>query len=93
MWVKSCFNLRGVLPSHNFLDGFLEGAEALDGTSLDALGIRIGRDTCYACAIRCKQVVKIEGTGKYDVRPEYGGRSTRGLGPWAPPAGSPTPTP
>lgn len=30
------FNLRGVLPSHNFLDGFLEGAEALDGTSLDA---------------------------------------------------------
>lgn len=27
------FNLRGVLPSHNFLDGYLEGAEALDGTS------------------------------------------------------------
>ncbi len=74
------FNLRGVLPSHNFLDGFLEGAEALDGTSLDALGIRIGRDTCYACAIRCKQVVKIEGTGKYDVRPEYGGPEYEGLG-------------
>jgi aldehyde:ferredoxin oxidoreductase len=74
------FNLRGVLPSHNFLDGFLEGAEALDGTSLDALGIRIGRDTCYACVIRCKQVVKIEGTGKYDVRPEYGGPEYEGLG-------------
>ena len=74
------FNLRGILPSHNFLDGFLEGAEALDGTSLDALGIRIGRDTCYACVIRCKQVVKIEGTGKYDVRPEYGGPEYEGLG-------------
>ena len=74
------FNLRGVLPSHNFLDGFLEGAEALDGTSLDAMGIRIGRDTCYACVIRCKQVVRIEGTGKYDVRPEYGGPEYEGLG-------------
>ncbi|AFV76675.1 aldehyde:ferredoxin oxidoreductase [Thermus oshimai JL-2] len=74
------FNLRGVLPSHNFLDGHLEGAEALDGTSLDALGIRIGRDTCYACAIRCKQVVRIEGTGRYDVRPEYGGPEYEGLG-------------
>lgn len=58
----------------------MEGAEALDGTSLDALGIRIGRDTCYACAIRCKQVVKIEGTGRYDVRPEYGGPEYEGLG-------------
>jgi aldehyde:ferredoxin oxidoreductase len=73
------FNLRGVLPSHNFLDGFLEGAEALDGTNLDATGIRIGRDTCYACVIRCKQVVRIEG-GKYEVRPEYGGPEYEGLG-------------
>lgn len=86
------FNLRGSSPATTSWMAF-GGAEALDGTSLDALGIRIGRDTCYACAIRCKQVVKIEGTGRYDVRPEYGGRSTRGLGLWAPPAGSPTPTP
>ncbi len=74
------FNIRGVLPSNNFRDGYLEGAEAIDGTNLDETGIRIGRATCYACVIRCKQVVRIENMGRYDTQPEYGGPEYEGLG-------------
>jgi len=33
---------------------------------------RVGRDTCYACTVRCKRVVEIT-EGKYKVDPHYGG--------------------
>jgi aldehyde:ferredoxin oxidoreductase len=33
---------------------------------------RLGRDTCYACTVRCKRVVEIT-EGKYKVDPHYGG--------------------
>jgi aldehyde:ferredoxin oxidoreductase len=31
-----------------------------------------GRDTCYACVVRCKRVVEIK-EGAYKVDPRYGG--------------------
>jgi len=33
---------------------------------------RLGRDTCYACTVRCKRVVEIT-EGPYKVDPHYGG--------------------
>ena len=46
-------------------DTVLRGAQ--DGTQL-----RDGRDTCYACTVRCKRVVEIT-EGAYKVDPHYGG--------------------
>ena len=33
--------------------------------------IRVGMDTCYACPVRCKKVVKVD--EPYPVDPAYGG--------------------
>jgi len=62
--------LTGNLPVHNFLDGeFPEvtkiGAEAIRDT------IRIKMESCYACPVRCKKVVKVD--DPYSVDPAYGG--------------------
>lgn len=61
----------GGLPTNNWVTGSFEGAEAIDGqTMVDT--ILTGRDTCYACAIRCKRVVEVtEGPFLVDLR--YGG--------------------
>ncbi len=61
----------GGLPTRNWDSGFFENALALDGTTM-AKSILKERDTCYACAIRCKRVVETEG-GAYEVDPQYGG--------------------
>jgi aldehyde:ferredoxin oxidoreductase len=55
--------------------------EAIDGTTMydtilrgvaDGKQDRLGRDTCYACTVRCKRVVEIA-EGSYKVDPHYGG--------------------
>ncbi len=72
------------LPTRNWDSGVmptLEAAEALSGERLYDELLRgaeqgrqdkDGRDTCYACIIRCKRVVESEWRNK-DVIPEYGG--------------------
>ncbi len=71
----------GGLPGLNFNSGVFEGWEAIDGPTMydtilrgatDDRQDRRGRDTCYACTIRCKRVVEIT-TGPYRVDPRYGG--------------------
>jgi aldehyde:ferredoxin oxidoreductase len=62
------FHTDGALPSYNWRDGYMPGADKIGAVAL-ADGILKGRDTCYACAIRCKRVVDIP--GKAD--PSYGG--------------------
>ncbi len=64
-------NKAGGLPTRNWESGFFENARAIDGTTM-ANTILTGRDTCYACAIRCKRVVEIQ-DGPYKVDPFYGG--------------------
>lgn len=63
-------NVAGGLPTRNFRQGHFEGADKISGPTLrDTLLIE--RETCYACPIRCKRVVK---TGApYHVDPVYGG--------------------
>jgi aldehyde:ferredoxin oxidoreductase len=71
----------GGLPTRNWESGVMEGAEAISGevmydTILRGAAVgkqdRLGRDTCYACTVRCKRVVEIE-AGEFPVDPAYGG--------------------
>ncbi len=62
----------GNLPTRNFRDGDMDLDQALELSSADFLGkIGTGMEGCYACAVRCKKVVKVE--GKYANDPDYGG--------------------
>ena len=61
----------GFLPSYNWNSGQLDGWEKIHGETLTETYL-VGRDTCYACAIRCKREVEIP--GKVDKKfggPEY----------------------
>ena len=71
----------GTLPAYNYNSGVFDGWEAIDGTTMydtilkgasEGKQDRKGRDTCYACTVRCKRVAEIT-EGKYKVDPHYGG--------------------
>ena len=71
----------GTLPGYNFNSGVFEGWEKLDGATMydtvlkgaaEGKQDREGRDTCYACTVRCKRVVEIT-EGPYQIDPYYGG--------------------
>ncbi len=71
----------GTLPSYNYNSGVFDQWEALDGTTMydtvlrgaaEGKQDREGRDTCYACTVRCKRVVELT-EGEYKVDPHYGG--------------------
>jgi aldehyde:ferredoxin oxidoreductase len=60
----------GNLPVRNFLDGeFPEVSKITGGTLKDT--IRVKMENCYACAVRCKKIVKVD--EPYSVDPDYGG--------------------
>jgi aldehyde:ferredoxin oxidoreductase len=61
----------GGLPTRNWSSGTFEGAEAITGETM-AETIRVDQDTCFGCAVRCKQVVEVR-EGPYEVDPRYGG--------------------
>lgn len=61
----------GNLPTNNFRDALFKAAEDISAQKVkEKYGIRM--DGCYACAVRCKKVVKID-AGDLTVDPEYGG--------------------
>jgi aldehyde:ferredoxin oxidoreductase len=71
----------GTLPTYNYNSGVFDKWEAIDGTTMydtvlrgaaEGNQDRLGRDTCYACTVRCKRVVEIT-EGDYKVDPRYGG--------------------
>lgn len=71
----------GGLPTRNWDGGHFEGAESISGERLyDELLLgaeagkqdKDGRDTCYACIVRCKRVVESEYRNNKLI-PEYGG--------------------
>jgi aldehyde:ferredoxin oxidoreductase len=71
----------GTLPTYNFNSGVFDNWESIDGTTMydtvlrgasEGKQDRLGRDTCYACTVRCKRVVEIT-EGPYQVDPHYGG--------------------
>ena len=63
------FSNEGFLPTKNWTTGYFpEGAEKITGTTMYETILK-ERDTCYACAVRCKRVVEVPGV----VDPLYGG--------------------
>ncbi|MCP5094259.1 MAG: aldehyde ferredoxin oxidoreductase family protein [Chloroflexi bacterium] len=71
----------GGLPTNNWSSGVFDGAEAISGETMydtilrgaaEGKQDRNGRDTCYACTIRCKRIVHIE-DGPYTAEHTYGG--------------------
>ena len=66
----------GGLPTRNFQEGDFEQAEAISGPTMRDT-ILIDRETCFACPIFCKRVVKSEA---YDVDPVYGGPEYETIG-------------
>ncbi len=74
-------NKSGGLPTYNWDSGYFEQAEAISGEVMydtilrgadEGKQDRLGRDTCYACTVRCKRVVEIE-DGPHPVDHRYGG--------------------
>lgn len=71
----------GGLPTHNFREGSFAENEAITGTTMRDQ-ILVKRETCYACAVRCKRVVSVQSppayvsnrdSGNPFVDPHYGG--------------------
>ncbi|HIE57999.1 MAG TPA: aldehyde:ferredoxin oxidoreductase [Anaerolineales bacterium] len=70
-------NEAGGLPTRNWESGVFEGWEALDGQTM-AETILTGRETCYACTVRCKRAVETERVDPRFGGPEYETVSTFG---------------
>jgi aldehyde:ferredoxin oxidoreductase len=71
----------GGLPTYNWNSGVFAEADAISGETMydtilrgaaEGKQNRLGRDTCYACTVRCKRVVEIS-EGPYQVDHLYGG--------------------
>ncbi len=63
------FSEEGFLPTNNWTTGYFpEGANNITGETMYNTILK-ERDTCFACAVRCKRVVEIPGM----VDPLYGG--------------------
>lgn len=62
--------LSGNLPTRNFRDGLFPNPEAISAQTIrDTVMVRM--ESCYACPVRCKKVVKVDEPWKVD--PIYGG--------------------
>jgi aldehyde:ferredoxin oxidoreductase len=71
-------NTIGCLPTRNYNEGQFEDFEAISGETMSATILK-GRDTCYACVVRCKRVVEVK-EGAYKVDPKYGGAEYETIG-------------
>jgi aldehyde:ferredoxin oxidoreductase len=64
------YEASGNLPVRNYRDGLFPEVVKIDAQAIKA-NLRIGMESCYSCAVRCKKIVQ---TGMpYNVDPAYGG--------------------
>ncbi len=79
--VVSYQNTIGSLPTYNYDSGEFHGWEKISGETLYDTVLKgakegkqntIGRDSCYACSVRCKRVAESEWKGNA-ISPHYGG--------------------
>jgi len=71
-------NTAGMLPTRNFLQGAFEGVDEIKWEVYES-ELLTARKTCYACAIRCKREVQVDGQESVYGGPEY--ESVGALGP------------
>ena len=65
------YESSGNLPIRNFKGGRFPGVEQISPQQMFAKGYVKKRESCFACPIRCKRAVSLEGPWKVDIR--YGG--------------------
>ncbi|NLE77284.1 MAG: aldehyde ferredoxin oxidoreductase family protein [Chloroflexi bacterium] len=75
--MMSAMHLMGNLPIRNFRDGDFAVDRISAPTLKETYGV--GMEGCYACAVRCKKVVQVDGPD-YQVDPAYGGPEYEALG-------------
>ena len=63
-------NTMGILPTFNFREGQFDGFNDITGQTMVET-ILTDKDTCYACPVNCKRMVKVG--APYNVDPVYGG--------------------
>lgn len=71
-------NNAGALPTHNFRDGYFEGHETLSGPHMKET-ITKARSGCFACPVRCKQIVEVD-EASLTVSKHYGGPEYETIG-------------
>jgi aldehyde:ferredoxin oxidoreductase len=71
-------NSAGMLPTRNFTQGAFEGVDELKWEVYES-ELLTARRSCYACAIRCKREVQVDGQQSVYGGPEY--ESLGALGP------------
>jgi len=71
-------HVAGMLPTRNFLQGAFENVDAIKWEVYES-EILTARRSCYACAIRCKREVQVDGKPSVYGGPEY--ESVGALGP------------
>ena len=62
----------GGLPTRNFQSGHFPAAEKISGERMSET-ILVGRDSCYACVVRCKREVEVDDGRGFRVDPKLGG--------------------
>jgi len=63
-------NAGGILPTRNFLQGAFENVDDIKWEVYES-ELLTARGSCYACAIRCKRVVQVDGQPSVYGGPEY----------------------
>ena len=63
-------NASGMLPTHNFQSGIFEGADKINSDAY-AREILTEPHSCFACGVRCKRAVAIDGRESKYGGPEY----------------------
>ena len=71
-------HMIGSLPTFNYNEGQFAEYEALTGATMSDTILK-ARESCYACAVRCKRVVETEFEG-HPVEPRFGGPEYETLG-------------
>jgi aldehyde:ferredoxin oxidoreductase len=66
----SGLNAAGILPTRNFRQGAFEGVDKLKWEAYEK-ELLTARRSCYACAVRCKREVAVEGKVSDYGGPEY----------------------
>ncbi len=78
----------GQLPTHNFKSGIFTGADGISGELMydqylcgaeEGKQDTLGRDTCFACPVRCKRVVEFS-NNNFSIDKRYGGPEYETLG-------------
>jgi len=68
----------GALPVNNFREGNFPQVDSISAQTIKKT-ISIGMETCFACVVRCKKIVRID-EGPWKVDPAYGGPEYETLG-------------